>query len=79
MRCRWTSLFSYAYMNEMTFAPLQTSTHDGDPVACAKVQGSCSPRSMYSLAASVSISYGFIVPNLDKPESWGSKTSRSPR
>ncbi|KAF9779806.1 hypothetical protein BJ322DRAFT_343003 [Thelephora terrestris] len=53
----WTSLLSCAYTNEMTFAPLQDSTRDGDPAADAKMQRhqSCSPRSMYSLAASLGI------------------------
>ncbi|KAF9649997.1 hypothetical protein BDM02DRAFT_3268320 [Thelephora ganbajun] len=53
----WMSLLSYAYTNEMTFAPLQTSTRDGGPVADAKVQQpqQCSPRSMYSLATALGI------------------------
>ncbi|KAF9650015.1 hypothetical protein BDM02DRAFT_1689789 [Thelephora ganbajun] len=51
----WMSLLSYAYTNEMTFAPLQTSTCDSGPVVDAEVQQPqrCSPRSMYSLATAV--------------------------
>ncbi|KAF9650002.1 hypothetical protein BDM02DRAFT_3112802 [Thelephora ganbajun] len=53
----WMSLLSYAYTNEMTFAPLQTSTCDSGPVADAEVQQPqrCSPRSMYSLATALGI------------------------
>ena len=47
----------------MTFAPLQTSMREGDPVAGAEVQRRrpCSPRSMYSLATAVGSSYRYIV------------------
>ncbi|KAF9642810.1 hypothetical protein BDM02DRAFT_3273313 [Thelephora ganbajun] len=53
----WMSLLSYAYTNEMSFAPLQTSAHDSGSVADAKVQQPqpCSPRSMYSLATALGI------------------------
>jgi hypothetical protein len=54
------TLLSYAYTNKMTFAPLQTSTHEKGPVTGTEVQQQrcCSPRSMYSLAAAVSTFYG---------------------
>jgi len=50
----------------MTFAPLQTSTL-GDRVADAGVQRprSCSPRSVYSLAKTVDISFACIIPSAD--------------
>ncbi|KAF9649996.1 hypothetical protein BDM02DRAFT_1687210 [Thelephora ganbajun] len=71
----WMSLLSYAYTNEMTFAPLQTSTRDSGPVADAKVQQlqQCSPRSMYSLATAVGISYMCIARSTDSREAWDQK------
>lgn len=52
----WMSLFSFSYTNGMSFAPLQSSIPD-DPVTIAQTQWqqSCSPRSVYSLAASLGI------------------------
>ena len=81
MHCSWNLLLSCAYTNEITFAPLQTSTRDGDPAVDTKVQWhqSCSPRSMYSLTASVGISCEVNVPDFDMLNSWGSKISRSTR
>ena len=54
------SLLSFAYTNKMNFAPLLN--HDNDPVADTEFQRLCSPRSIYSLAAAVGISYGSVTP-----------------
>jgi len=53
----WVSLISYAYTNEMSFAPLPTSIHESGPALDTGVQRpqSCSPRSMYSLATVLGI------------------------
>ena len=74
-------LFSYAYTNEIAFAPLQTSDHDGDSVASTKWQHSCSPRSMYSLAERVGISYESITHSPDRSKAWnrGSQTRGTER
>ena len=68
-RCvlRWTSLFSYAYTYEMSFAPLQTSTREGDSVDNSDVerQQPCSPRAMYSLAVVVRPFNAFTLPSPD--------------
>ena len=65
--CRWMSLLSYAYTNEVTFVMRQIPTRDSDPVVDAEVQRpeSCSPRSMYSLAATVGIPHGNTTPSAD--------------
>ena len=72
------SLLSYAYTNEMTFAPLQTSMGESDPMPSAEVkqQQPCSPRSVYSLATIVGVSYVYIAPSVDPFESLGLKASR---
>ena len=69
------SLLSYAYTDEMTFAPLQTSICESDPVAGTEVQQqwSCSPRSMYSLATTVGVSYGYIDLSADVLKAWDSR------
>jgi len=56
----------------MTFVPLQTSMCESDPVAGAEVQRRrpCSPRSMYSLATAVSVSYGCIAFGADVLKAW---------
>ena len=59
------TFLSYAYTDEMTFAPLQTSMRKGGPVAGARMQQACSPRSMYSLATAVSISYEDVALSAD--------------
>ncbi|KAF9643677.1 hypothetical protein BDM02DRAFT_3123115 [Thelephora ganbajun] len=71
------SLFSYAYTNEVTFSPLRTSI-DSDYVADAEVQRPqlCSPRSVYSLAATVGILCGYTVPSADTLNSLGSRISK---
>lgn len=50
----------------MTFAPLQTSTHNDDPVVDSKAQRnkSCSARSMYSLASVVGAIFDMNLPLL---------------
>jgi len=63
------SLLSYAYTDEMTFAPLQTSMRESDLVAGAE-QRACSPRSMYSLATAVGVSYGYIALSADMLKAW---------
>ena len=60
---RWISLLSFSYTNEMIFAPLLTSAHDGSTAADAEVQG-CSPRSMYSLTTAVRIFINLPFPVL---------------
>ena len=66
------SLLSYAYTNEMSFAPLQTSMRKSDSVAGAEVQRRrpCSPRSMYSLATAVGASYGYLALGADMLKAW---------
>jgi len=66
------SLLSYAYTDEMTFAPLQTLMYGSDPMKGAEVQQrwSCSPRSMYSLATAVGVSYRYITLSADMPKAW---------
>ena len=65
------ALLSYAYTNEMTFVPLQTSVHEDSPMADAGVrQWPCSPRSMYSLATAVGISYTHAAPSVDVLKAW---------
>ena len=63
------SLLSYAYTDEMTFAPLQTSMRESDLVVGAG-QRACSPRSMYSLATTVGVSYGDIALSADMVKAW---------
>ena len=72
-------LFCYAYTNEMNFAPLQTSSHEGGSVvdAGSHLQPSCSPRSMYSLTSTVGTSDERILRVADGPKSLGLKTLRS--
>jgi len=66
------SFLSYAYTNEVTFAPLQTSMHESDLVAGAEAQQrrACSPRSMYSLATAVGASYGYLTLGVDMLKAW---------
>ena len=68
-------LLSRLYTNEITFAPLQSSVPRGDPPSDAKIQWrqSCSPRSAYSLAASVGILRSFMVSGFNKSKSLESK------
>ncbi|KAF9650004.1 hypothetical protein BDM02DRAFT_3112804 [Thelephora ganbajun] len=74
------SLFSYAYTNEMTFLPLRTSV-SSDYVADAEVQRPqpCSPRSIYSLAATVGVLCGYTTPSADTSNSLGSRISKRKR
>ena len=66
------TFLSYAYTDEMIFAPLQTSMRKSDPVAGAEVQRwrPCSPRSMYSLATAVGSSYRCIALGTDTLKAW---------
>ena len=66
------SLLSYAYTDEMIFAPLQTLMCESDPVKGAEVQQhwSCSPRSMYSLATAVGVSSRYITLSADMSKAW---------
>ena len=70
------SLFYYAYANKVAFAPLQAPSYL--PAIGAGAQP-CSPRSMYSLAEVVSVSYVSIVRGPDVPESLESKVLRKTR
>ena len=56
----------------MTFAPLQTSMCESDPVEGTEVgqQRACCPRSAYSLAAAVGVSYGYIALSADTLKAW---------
>jgi len=54
----------------MPYTPLQSSIPGSDLAADAKAQlrPSCSPRSMYSLAALVGISHDLVVPLPDRSQ-----------
>ena len=56
----------------MTFAPLQTSIRRSGPGAGAEAQQqrACSPRSMYSLATAVGVSYRYIALSADMLKAW---------
>jgi hypothetical protein len=65
------ALLSYAHTSEMTFAPLQTTVHEGSLMADVEVGlRACSPRSVYSLATAVGTSYTHAVPSADVLEAW---------
>jgi len=62
----------------MTFVTHQISTHNDDPLVGVEVQWprSCSPRSMYSLAATVGISCGRATPSANALKAWGQRDQR---
>jgi hypothetical protein len=66
------ALLSHAYTDEMALGPLQTPMHENGSAMGVDVQQqrSCSPRSMYSLAAAVGIHHICIAPSSDTLEAW---------
>ena len=65
------ALLSYAHTNKMTFALPQTAAREDSPVAGVEVKlMSCSPRSMYSLAATVGTTYVYTFPGAEILKAW---------